>query len=172
MGEAWRARHGRGAWPAAGCLPATHTPANTPSPCPVRPLPLHLQHGLRLLKQLLGLRPHGLVIEDLGVAAVGVAAAQLPHLHGTGCERGAPQRLHKGGYAADQLQPCCWLDRSDCKLADHSAHAMQSCFARMPSLPRQRGHHVPGRTDSCRSASGEGGMSCQKQRPCARIAFI
>ena len=42
--------------------------------------PTHLQHGLRLIKQLLGLGAHRVVVEDLGVAAVGVAPAQLPNL--------------------------------------------------------------------------------------------
>lgn len=40
----------------------------------------HLEHDLRVVVQLLGLRAHCRVVEDLGEAAVGVAAAQLPHL--------------------------------------------------------------------------------------------
>jgi len=44
---------------------------------------MHLQHDLCLVKQLLGLWTHCVVIEDLGVASVGVPASQLPRLrHG------------------------------------------------------------------------------------------
>ena len=40
----------------------------------------HLQHGLRLVEELFGLLADGFVVEDLGVASVGVATPQLPHL--------------------------------------------------------------------------------------------
>ena len=40
----------------------------------------HLQHDLGLIVQLLGLLSDRLVLEDLGVAAVGIAAPQLPRL--------------------------------------------------------------------------------------------
>jgi hypothetical protein len=41
---------------------------------------LHLQHDLGLIVQLLGLLADRLVLEDFGVAAVGVAPPQLPCL--------------------------------------------------------------------------------------------
>ena len=43
----------------------------------------YLQHALGLIKQLLGFRPHILIVENLGVASVGVSPPQLPCLQDT-----------------------------------------------------------------------------------------
>lgn len=59
------------------------------------------QHLLRLFKQLLGLWAHGGVVEDLGVATVGVAAAQLPHL-----PTATAQTMQQLSLARFQL---CWI---------------------------------------------------------------
>ena len=44
-----------------------------------------LEHGLRVVEELLGLSTNGLVFEDLGVSSVGVLASDLPSL-----EEGVP----------------------------------------------------------------------------------
>ena len=65
----------------------------------------HLQHGLRLIKQLPGLPAHRLVVEDLGVASVGVAPPQLPHLHPAprGGQAGEQARRVARGWRAPRL---------------------------------------------------------------------